>query len=1021
MAVVRRFNEQSEQRTKAMRKSGFLTGVVWMVAVLLATAVGARAQTAANSGQVVGHIVDASGAAIAGAEVSVRSENTNAVRRAATDAGGRYAVSGLPPGTYGVTTTAKGFETATSTVVVTLGSTAAGGMTMKVAGVSEDVQVGGRNSALEPTGTQGKAVLTDLQLENLPAAGRRVRSLFLLTPATQIEPECGGFAISGQKGLFANISVDGGDYTNTHWCGHVEFSPTFSIEALQEFQVLRSTFSAEFGRSTGGIVNLATKSGSNQLRGTSFYLFRNDAMTKTDPFGRQAIGVGQQFGGSVGGALKKDKTFFFIAPEFQNNTKPVQILYTALDAQNLRGTAAANQLLAVAPEGQLDALSQSQSVVTRIDHHMRDRHTLTGRFDYVRNRVTDNIGSVIMSQGLGADSITNRALSNQVLLTNRNDVTGMMQLSSVLSNRFLNEARAQITHEYRPWNTDGSGPEVTVKNAGATVAIYGPQATGLSYGNIGYRFSDVRYQFTDNLSFVTGAHTAKFGIDSNLVNGQTTFAAGSNGIYTFNSLTDFTARQAFSYSQFGGSGALDTTMQQVAFYAQDEWRVRPGLTISPGFRYEMALLPGYVPATVPGNRFPLATGIPDDKELVGPRLGVVWDPGNDGKTVIRAAGGVFYAAPYMPVFEQSILTNGGNPELSSLVTIPTNTNVNAVRDAFARFGIDLAGAPAGSLPVFTTAQLNQLVSPDNRVGQTINYMDPHFRLPRAVQSRVALERQIAKGIVATVDFTNINTSRIARVRNINLTAPAPDATGRPIYSAARPYGPQFGVVQVTEPTAHSNYHGMSASLSAKRRLVAFDLYYTLGYSHSADDTERGISSVVFDDAYNLANEYSWSNIDERHQVAANTLLYLPKQLEFSATVRANSGRPFSAQTGTDLNKDGVVRDRPVIDGAVIARNTFRNQGFSQVDVRLQRGFALSGAKRATLSLELFNLFNQANVEIGAANMVYGPGTVLQNGALVTQAPPATFGQLKDANGNYLLNGTLRTAPFQAQLGLRFQF
>jgi hypothetical protein len=996
-------------------------GTAAMLALIAGIPPAAAAQTAANSGQIVGQLVDASGAAIVGAEVTVHSDATNLTRKATSDAAGRYAVSLLPLGSYRVTATAGGLAPATQTISVTLGVSVSANFTLGVAGVSEDVQVGGRNGGIDRTGTQGKAVLTDLQLQNLPASGRRVRSLFYLTPATQVEPECGGFAISGQKGLFTNINVDGGDYTNTHWCGHVEFSPTFSIEALQEFQVLRSTFSAEFGRSTGGIINMTTKSGSNALRGTGFYLFRNDAMTADDPFGRQAIGVGQQFGGSVGGSLKKDRTFFFVAPEFQYNTKPVEILYSTLDTQNVRSTAGAQALLAVAPEDSLDALSQSQSIVTRIDHRVGERHNLMGRFDYIRNRVTDNVGSVVMSQGLGADSITNRALSNQVLLTNRNDVTGMLQLSSVLSSRFLNEARVQVTHEFRPWNTNSSDPEVTVRNAGATVAIYGAQATGLSYGNIGYQFDDVRYQFVDNLSFVTGAHTAKFGVDSNLVNGETTFNAGWNGIYTFNSLSDYLARRPFDYRQFAGTGALDTTIQQVAFYVQDEWRLRPGLTISPGFRYEMAFLPNYQAATVPGNRFPLATSIPDDRDLVAPRLGLVWDPRNNGKTIIRAASGIFYPSPYMPVFEQSILSNGGNPDLSSLVIIPTTGNANAVNDAFRAFGIDLASADLAHLPVFTTAQLNQLQAPENRVGQTVNYINPNFRLPRATHVRVSLEHQIANGLIASVDFTNINTSRIARVRNINLAPPVPDATGRPVYTAARPYGPQFGVVQVTEPSARSNYHGMTAGLSAKRRLFILDAYYTLGYSHSHDDTERGISSVVFDDAYNLNNEYSWSNIDQRHQFAANALVFLPHQIELSSTVRVNSGRPFSAQVGTDLNRDGVLRDRPVIDGVVIPRNTYRNKGFSQVDLRVQRGFNLPGSARAIVSLELFNLFNAANVEVGSANMVYGPGTVLQNGVLVSQAPPANFGQVKDANGNYLLNSTLRTAPFQAQFGLRLQF
>jgi hypothetical protein len=256
---------------------------------------------------------------------------------------------------------------------------------------------------------------------------------------------------------------------------------------------------------------------------------------------------------------------------------------------------------------------------------------------------------------------------------------------------------------------------------------------------------------------------------------------------------------------------------------------------------------------------------------------------------------------------------------------------------------------------------------------------------------------------------------------VNLAPPIPDLTGRPVYTSQRPYGPQFGVAQVTESSAHSNYHGMTASVAARRGMFTGNVYYTLGYSRSADDTERGISGVVFDDAYNLANEYNWSNIDQRHQLAADGMVTLPFHLDLSSTVRVNSGRPLTALAGSDLNKDGVQRDRPVIDGAVIARNTYRNKGYSEVDLRAQRSFAFSGGRRAIVSLELFNLFNAANVEIGSANMVYGPGTVLQNGVLVSQPPPSNFGQVKDANGHYLLNGTLRTAPFQAQVGLRFQF
>lgn len=275
--------------------------------------------------------------------------------------------------------------------------------------------------------------------------------------------------------------------------------------------------------------------------------------------------------------------------------------------------------------------------------------------------------------------------------------------------------------------------------------------------------------------------------------------------------------------------------------------------------------------------------------------------------------------------------------------------------------------------------------------------------------------------MTSIDFTNINTSRIARVRNINLTPPTPDATGRPIYSTVRPY-PSYGFVQVTEPSARSRYSGMTTGFNVKRARYSMDLYYTLGWSYSHDDTERGISGIVFDDAYNLENEYTLSNIDQRHQFAANGVFFLPKQLEFSATARFDSGRPFSATAGSDLNRDGVIRDRPVIDGRVIPRNTYTNNGYSDVSLRVQRGFSLpNDSARMIVSLELFNVFDFDNVEVGSANFVYGPGTVLQKGVLATAPVPATFGKVKDANGNYLRNSTLRGAPFQAQFGLRFQF
>jgi len=980
-----------------------------------------HAQSAANSGQIGGEVRDPSGAAVPGVEVTSRNVDTNSTRKVSTDEEGRYAIGPVPLGTYEVTVKAANMEAASQRVYVSLGGRANATFHLGVQTLHETVDVGGSTTGIEPDQTFSKAVLTDVQLRNLPAPGRRIKNLFLLTPATQIEPECGGFSISGQKGIYTNINVDGGDYTSSHWCGAAEISPAFTIEALQEFQVLRSTFSAEFGRSTGGVINLATKTGTNQFHGSGFYLFRNHATTKLDPFHREQIGNNHQFGGSIGGPISKDRTFFYSAGEYLHLTKPVQVRYGQLDLLGLRNTAGAQALLSIAPEDQLQAFSRATSFINRIDHHLNGKNTLTGRLDFTNNKATNTAGSFILTQGIGADSETNRSVQNASPVNNRVNLTGMVQLTSVLSSRHINEFRFELAREYRPWSP-GSGPEVTVRGGSPiqTIAIYGPQATGLSYGNVGFKFTDVRSQFVDNFSIITGAHTMKLGIDSNRVNSKTVFSPGNNGIYRFDSLTAYLNRQPALYQQFAGTGATDSSKQQIAFYVQDEWRLRPGFTISPGFRYEMALLPNYFPATVPQNRFPLATSIPDDKKLIAPRLAMAWDVRNDAKTVIRAAAGVFYAPPYSALFEQAMLTNGGNPELSSSVIFNSTTDIV---NAFQSQGITLnSSTPLDNLPVFTTAQLNQLSAPGSRINNgTVFFFDPNFRLPRAVQFRGALEQQIANGMTIAIDFTQIKVTRMDRVRNLNLLPPTPDATGRPIYknlslaanAALRPY-PKYAFAYITESSARSLYRAMTATLNVRRKKVTLDATYTLGFSKSQDDHENGgFSGANYVDAFDLNNEYNWSNIDQRHQFAANSIISLPFGFEVSNTARFNTGRPFSPRTGVDSNSDGITNDRPVLDGKVVVRNTFRNFGYKDVSMRVQRNFKLPNERgKLLVSMDIFNLFDFDNVE--TTQTTYGPS--------LNAAPTnVNFGRIKDANGNYLAGSTLRTAPFQVQLGVRLQF
>ena len=660
---------------------------------------------------------------------------------------GRYAVSDLPLGLYEIDVTVHGFQNASRSAYVSLGSSVSVNFDLPVAGKAESVDVTAGDPGIEPTRSTPKSILTELQIHQLPSNGRRLQNTVIQTPGTLIEPECRGFSVSGQKGIYSSVSIDGGDYDSTWGCGiraRSESAPSFALEALQEVQVLRNNFSAEFGRSTGGQIQMSTKSGTNHLHGSVFELFRSGDLSAVDAFGRQSITNVDQFGGSIGGPIRKDQTFFFHASEFQFGSKPVQVVYSLLDSQAVRNTPAAQALLNAAPEGKFNALSNSQSVINRIDHRLSERNNLFGRFDFTRTLQTNSPGATNLSTGLGIASTSTAAASNQLTQPDAN-YTVLGQMTSALSNAVLNELRFQFSREVRPRIHLGAGPQVTVNNniggGGGTVAIYGTAPEG-SWGNVGFASTDNRYQAVENVSIVNGAHTAKLGIDYQRITGTAAYDQTAGGAYTFNTLADYLNRTPALYSQFTGSGSVGVNINEVGAYFQDEWRPRPGLTLNSGLRYEAQLNPNYYPATAPQNRYPMATIIPNDVKMFAPRLGIAWDIGNSGKTVMRAGGGLYYAPTYASLFAQSMLFNGGNPDRAFSVNV---SNGAALANAFQSLGVNLSAAPLENLPAFTASQFSRLVAAGTGLN-SVSYFDSSFRNPRAVHWQGALERELASGI-----------------------------------------------------------------------------------------------------------------------------------------------------------------------------------------------------------------------------------------------------------------------------------
>lgn len=995
--------------------TGALARLAVSVFLLLATFCSLQgfvlAQSSATGGQITGQVLDSTGAALGGAEVTVRNLNTNYTREAVTNDAGQYVVPLLPSGPYEVMVKLNGFAPASQDILVTLGSSVNASFNLTVAETSEVVEVNGANSSdlnLEPTRTSAQEVINDLQIRDLPANGRRFQDFLLLTPAVSVEPTRNGLSVSGQRGINININIDGADYNQPFFGGirggeRSGFAPTVSQEAIQEFQVARNTFSAEFGRSTGGVVNVITKSGTNEYHGSAFYLIRDETLTAPDAFDRQGLARQQQIGGSFGGPIVKNKTFFFTALDFQKVNQPVRVFFSSLDAQNVRNTAGAQALLGAAPEQQFTTTNDSQVILGRVDHQLFRNNNLSARFNFSNNKANNatTVGDLLQAT-------TINALSNNGTERDRT-YTLVTQLTSIISNRLLNEVRFQFAREERPRKNNGPGPEVTVRNNGVNIGIYGRR------NFLPVEQFDDRYQITDNVSLVAGKHTFKFGFDFNRAFVDQIFRSDAGGVYRFDSLNDYVMRRPAQYRQFAGSGKFQASVKELALYLQDEWRPLAGLTINAGFRYEMTLNPDLLPATSPQFRAKQVVPIPDDKEQYGPRFGLAWDIGNKGKTVVRLGSGLFYARTPLLLFNQAITNNGGNLDAGFSITLNGFAQIN---DAFKRGGIDLSKASLNSLPVFSDAQFSQLFAGPNGALQ-VSFFDSEFKNPRSVQFNAGVDHQFAPGIVGGVEFSYINTTRLERLLDVNLSTPVIDQTGRRIFSNPRP-DPRFSNIRSQQSSSRSLYRAVTFSFNLRKSKFVFDTYYTLSTNYSDDDNERNFAGIQYSDPFNLVNEYGFSNLDQRHQVTMNGLYNLPYGFEISGTTRFTSAAPFSAAVGQDLNRDGNINERPIINGREVTRNSFRNFSFSDISLRLQKGFKIPNERgRILFSIEMFNLLNFDNVQV-TANRTFGPGTIFQNGRLVSVPPPITFRQLRDNNGRYFQNNSAGS-PFQVQVGARYNF
>ncbi len=945
------------------------------------------AQSDITTGAITGRVTEQSGAVLPGATVEAKNLDTNFSRATKTDASGRFTLVALPPGPYTVTVGgAAGFGTLVEEkLTLNVGQTLSLNPVMKVSSAKEQVVVSETAAAVDIAKTESSSTLDNLMISTVPVLGRKFEDMLTLTPGVSISqgPDGDEINFNGQRGIYNNISLDGGDYNNGFFgeqMGGQRAAIDITMDAVGEFQVVASGASAEFGRTAGGVVNVITKSGTNNLHGSVFEFFRNESLTSNTSDGKPLSGFKRnQFGGTLGGPVKKDKLFFFGAVEGIRED-----LNRANLGQQMGGTACpvatptvqANEALInsnldcqrLALLNYYKTQQNGDNEAQPIDHSVRNVATL-GKIDWNATSKT----KITLSYNFDYSNNANQTFDVASYGTSANGIEGPSKINAISLNGFttisqnvLNEVHLGFTRENRPRSA--------VKSS-----IISDTAIGGSDGSTVFRFGHPfflapnvdevfwRGQMRDNLTFVNGRHTVKTGAEwVHSRNGQVfrgffqgydifgsaagfihyaspaTLGSGygpnagqcADGSWTSSTCADQSTPSSplYLYLQAAGlngpatdaAGYSNVKNEDLAYFIQDKWQVRPNLTLSYGLRWEAQVLPDPVIdpsktayAQFIGNpKFPSNGKIPSQWNEWQPRLGLSWDVRNNQKSVVRASAGIYNAHQNMLSQVGSITTNGvtqqtisGNPTYLKLLS-PTPV-------------------PAGTFPA----------------GTGVRVFDKNYKNPRVYTGNFQYEQEVAKN---TTIYTDITWSKGVYLTNF-LDYNRADR--------GSPFGPALGETMVTGSRANSLYRGVT--VGARRRVskgLTFEGNYVYSQDWDNDSNERDpftdLSPAVTPGGplFNLRANYAPSNRDMRHKFNAYTFVTLPGKVDFNLRMQAHSAQPMY---GLDGSRNSVRKD---------------NQ-YASVDWRVSRAIKMGERYELIPTAEMFNTFNAAN----NVNTVTGPG------------------------------------------------
>jgi hypothetical protein len=961
----------------------------------------ALAQIQITTGVIQGTVSDATGAVLAGVTVDVKNIETNITESRVTDANGRFVVLQLQPGRYTVTFRLQGFSTHVQDgVVLTVGQALNLSPRLAISTRSETVTVTG-TPVVETTRSGVAATLDERVVSTLPILGRKFEDLLTLTAGVSVVqgPDGDEISFAGQRGIFNNISLDGGDYNNGFFgeqAGGQRAPIDITLDAVKEFQVIATGAPAEFGRTAGGVVNVITKSGTNSVRGSLFHFQRLEALTGELSDGSSLQDFHrEQFGGTIGGPVKRDKSFYFAALEGITGD------FTRLNLGQSLGSCPVTNPTIGANEADINAsgecqrrallgffqsrLNQDESLpvahpiktvalLLKNDVNLSPNNRLAVSYNFNHSR-KENETFDVATYGASANGIEGDPARINVINAN---------WFTTLSSTRLNEFHGTYSRESRP-------RRATPSNLAADTGM-GFVPT-FRFGNPFFLQPNVdeliwRTQIKDNISWVTGAHTIKFGGEwIHTVNDQI-FRGFFTSRYLFDSVSGFlryaspSAPGGFGPSTIGCTGGVYVTAptpcpagttptggplllylqaagptgpatdaagastisnEEYGFFVQDQWQVRAGLTVNYGLRWDAQIMPETVdPATTAYGpflndpTFPSDGTIPNQKKMWQPRAGVAWDVKRDGKSVVRANFGIFSARQNMLSQVGSVTTNGIQQQ-----TIFVDTELHR-----------LFGAPMPVWPgVLTPPSVAPGTFPDFS-GVRVFHRD--YQNPRIYSANVSYEQEFMPDWAAYADFIWTKGTKLTRFLNFNRSDPVccdqPGfETGNVFRYNVQPFAPRLGELMVATSFGKSLYRGLTLGVrkrfSSKYQLEA---NYVLAKDEDDDSNERDPFTDRSFNFFDLEKDYGPSDRDIRHKFNLFGFFELPAAVGLNVRAQYRSAQPITASprvlNGDDRGRNGLRKD---------------NEYFS-LDWRLMKSFKVGGRYEIIPTVEMFNTFNNAN-------------------------------------------------------------